>query len=122
MSTIYEIMQHNYTHRIKESGVHTSLHPVCPCPNEVPSAYALQYHSTDVVTAYPNGSVKLDSGGWITSTTKERINRYLPIGQLYQKKFGWFIAMPDGEQVEFRDGMTITPRGMCVYSGKGAVA
>lgn len=37
---------------------------------------AVQYHETDIVTYYRDGTVELDTGGWLTSTTKERLNRY----------------------------------------------
>lgn len=99
---VYEIMKHNYEHKVRESGVSTLLHPV-------DGGYALRYHQTDVVTAYPDGSVKLDSGGWRTPTTKERINRYLPTGYvLYQKNNKWWISTPHGE-IAFKDGMVINP-------------
>jgi hypothetical protein len=118
MSTIYEVMHHNFTHHIKESGVHTSIHPVCPCPRlsesehpqETPTAYALQYHATDVITAYPDGRIILRSGGWMTPTTKERINRYLIPGcQLYQKKGAWYVTMYGKPDVKFSEGIVIGP-------------
>jgi len=34
----------------------------------------MKYHDTDVATFYPDNSMTLDSGGWHTITTKERIN------------------------------------------------
>jgi len=39
---------------------------------------AVRLHSTDVVTLHRDGSFQLDSGGWNTITTRDRINRYLP--------------------------------------------
>lgn len=114
MTTIYDVMKHNHTHGVKEKGVSTLLHPL-------DNAYALQYHQTDVVTAYPDGSVKLDSGGYSTPhfawsnrtmtqspTTRERISRYLPKGvRLHQQDNKWWITMPTGHIVEFKDGMVI---------------
>lgn len=38
----------------------------------------VRYHETDIVTAYVDGSVSFDSGGWRTYTTKERMNDFLP--------------------------------------------
>jgi len=73
---------------------------------------ALLYHSTDVVTFKPNGDMILNSGGWYTSTTKERIN--MGIGnRLSQSKGVWYI---DGDK-RFADGMVIKANGTV----KGAV-
>ena len=100
MATVYEVMEHNLTHKIKERGVDTRLH-------RVGEAIALQYHWTDVVVAYPDGSVVLRHGGWWTKTTKERINRYLPSGYtLYQKNYTWYLATPNGT-LPFNSGMRI---------------
>ncbi len=53
---------------------------------------AVKLHQTDVVTFYPCGSVKLDSGGWRTVTTKARINEYAEEVRVYQKKHQWYVA------------------------------
>lgn len=54
-------------------------------------------------------AVRIDSCGWSTSTTKERLNgvlEYANAGQIFQKNFEWFIRR--GEKViEFRDGMLV---------------
>jgi hypothetical protein len=39
---------------------------------------AVRLHNTDVVIASVDGTVRLDSGGWRTVTTKDRMCRYLP--------------------------------------------
>lgn len=39
---------------------------------------SLRLHSTDVVTWYRNGDIKLNTGGWNTVTTRDRINEYSP--------------------------------------------
>jgi hypothetical protein len=115
--TIYEIMQHRLRTGEEENGVATHLHETGD------GAIALKYHATDVVTAYPDGSIKLDSGGysqphyaWSTKTktqsptTRERISRYLPEGfSLYQEKKLWWVAFPNGDVLEFIDGMVIRP-------------
>lgn len=65
--------------------------------------------NTDI--AILDGSkLTLDSGGWHTKLTKDRINDTLnflglPI-RLVQEKFGWFISGPAGKE-KFVDGMTI---------------
>ena len=63
---------------------------------------AIRLHSTDVVTFTTDNKVILDTGGWSTVTTKARMNQYLPTGYgVYQHDYEWFIALPDGEPVEF---------------------
>lgn len=54
---------------------------------------AVRLHATDVVTFHADGTATLNSGGWLTVTTKERINRYLPSGiVLHSVKGRWFLA------------------------------
>lgn len=64
------------------------------------------YHQNPIVVQ--SGDVyRLSSCGWQTSTTKERINRYLPTGyRVYQDDFTWYLDTPE-ETLEFRDGMEI---------------
>lgn len=64
---------------------------------------AIELHGTNVVVIYPDDSVMLNSGGWRTSTTKDRINKYSPV-RVYQKDFEWFLS--DG--TPFEDGMIVT--------------
>jgi hypothetical protein len=74
------------------------------------NAYEIQYRDTVVVTRFPDDSVKLNSGGWRTPTTKQRINEYIPIGySLYQEKGLWYVSTPTGETLLFQDGMKIDP-------------
>lgn len=66
------------------------------------------YHQSPVVTER-DGTYRLSSCGYQTSTTKERINRYLPRGyRVVQRDFVWYLETPEGTE-EFEDGMTITP-------------
>jgi len=62
------------------------------------------YHETDVVT-FDDLTVKLDNGGWPTSTTKLRMNQAsieLGLGfWVYQYKKQWFVDTPTQEAVPF---------------------
>jgi len=72
------------------------------------SEIALHYYNTDIVLYNPDGSLSLNSGGYRTVTTKQRINWALPQGwYLYQKDWEWFITQPDGTDIPFLDGMTV---------------
>lgn len=75
---------------------------------------AVRYQATDVVTYRPDGTIALDSGGWLTSTTKARINEYTR-AHVYAVKGQW--ALSDGPSWEARqtsvyyDGMLIDENG-----------
>jgi hypothetical protein len=52
---------------------------------------AVKYHDTDIVTFRSDGSIVVNSGGWRTSTTKERINRYAGL-HISQYKSIWYVT------------------------------
>lgn len=90
-------------------------------------AYAIRLHGTDVVTFMPDDSIRLDSGGWQTPTTRERIGsalRRVPLplampqahgsATCYTLGMGDGVAAlgcPDGRLLAYRDGLTIEPDG-----------
>lgn len=83
----------------------------------------VQYHNT-IVIKWDENSITLDSGGWKTKTTKERINQASDTHELgigvFQRKFEWFVIFRNPEyltapgqvpywlsqEVPFEDGMT----------------
>ena len=69
----------------------------------------LRLHSTYVVTFRPNGSLILNTGGWQTATTKDRVNRVIRGHgwSVYAKARTWYIAPRDGTAVRFEDDFTI---------------
>ena len=50
---------------------------------------AIRLHYTNIITVKPNGNIILNSGGWKTNTTKDRINKYL---NTYLKGKNWNIS------------------------------
>jgi hypothetical protein len=95
---------------------------------------AVRFHQTDVVTAYPDGKVVAETGGWRPgggriaygwrrepgTTTRDRINSWLTSGwHIYQQKNEWFWynynaneGMWDSDtRIPFNDGDTIHPDG-----------
>lgn len=68
--------------------------------------YAIRLHATDVVTIHADGTYTLNTGGWRTRTTKERINEYAPV-RAYQLRGKWYI----GAGVPFYDGMRVDAHG-----------
>ena len=73
-------------------------------------AKVLRYHETDIVVSRNDGTFILDSGGYKTKMTKERINGYIPDQfSLYQGGSLWYLSAPKGKEYVFSDGMIIGP-------------
>jgi hypothetical protein len=68
--------------------------------------YGVKYVATVVVEIREDGTYRLDTGGWRTVTTKERINYYAPV-RMYQRNHVWYLK--DG--VPFSDGIIVDKRG-----------
>ncbi len=72
----------------------------------------VRYHSTDVVTVYPNGKIVLNTGGYRSATTKTRMNqasRQYGLGfQVFQSKYDWYVEV-DGHTLDF-EGRELTIR------------
>ena len=56
------------------------------------SSYGVKLHNTCVVVLHPDGSSEIRTGGWNTSTTKNRINKYSPHASIVQVDYGWYIG------------------------------
>jgi len=100
-----------------------------------PDRLAIRFHSTEVVTAYPDGRVVVDSGGWKQgtgghgynvgwssepgTTTMARMNDWLCSGwQIYRLKNEWYWYNQAGERpwesakrLPYSDRDTIKPDG-----------
>lgn len=123
----------NVTH---EDGYHQPVNGrtgsrACPCELDtqkgayrdvtiqMPSGLTLHYYHQSPVVVVLNGRYRLDSHGYRTPTTKQRINRYLPSGyRVVQRDHEWHLQTydPDGSTDQqdkshepFEDGMTIKP-------------
>ena len=76
----------------------------------------ITYHRTDVVRFKRAGdkvTVKLNSNGWRTPTTKLRMNQaahQFGLGySVAQRHFDWYVTLrADGRELPFADGMTFT--------------
>ena len=68
-------------------------------------------HTTDVVTRLPDGRIKLNSGGWKSPTTKDRMNAFAPGYRITSGRGGWYVSsglpymLP--KSVAFYDGMIL---------------
>lgn len=72
---------------------------------------ALRLHDTDIVVYRANGDITLDSGGWRTYTTKDRMNTYGPFKWVSQDKGVWYVCTSDAERYRYDDGITLHPDG-----------
>lgn len=78
---------------------------------------ALMLHSTDVLTFKANGDIVLNSGGWHTPTTKDRINYGLSsIAVISQTNGIWYLGIryeykEDGDTYRFADNMVLHRNG-----------
>jgi hypothetical protein len=64
------------------------------------------HHSTPVVTFHKDGTIEVTTGGWYSSTTKERINDALRKHgyNFFIEKGDWFVK-DHSDTYEFTDGM-----------------
>ena len=69
-------------------------------------AIGIKLHATTIVRINADGTMVLNSGGWLTPTTEERLNRYTP-ARISQRNSVWY--MRDGSM--FYDGMVIDADG-----------
>lgn len=67
---------------------------------------AIKLHNTYVVKIHADGTYTLNSGGWQTVTTKDRINQYSPV-RVYQEKYQWFVTI-NNKPYPFIDGMVVS--------------
>ena len=69
----------------------------------------VKYHNT-VVVEFDIDQIILNSGGWKTLTTKNRMNQtsneYNLGFQVFQKDFDWYVDF-DGKIIPFKDGMIL---------------
>ena len=68
------------------------------------------YHKTSVVVRNADGSIRLDSGGWKTATTKLAMNQASAQDNLgfrvSQRGGEWFVDWR-GNELQFTDGMVL---------------
>jgi hypothetical protein len=67
----------------------------------------LRLHSTDIITWIGN-KIILNSGGWRTTTTKSRMNEFLPKDiKIFQKEGDWYVEYKGDYVVRFNDGIQL---------------
>lgn len=69
------------------------------------NSVGIMLHSTYVVKIHEDNTYTLQTGGWQTVTTKDRINQYSPV-RVYQRKYEWFVKI-NGKEYPFMEGMVV---------------
>lgn len=81
----------------------------------------IRLHLTDIITFNLDGSVTLNSGGWQTVTTKDRMNKFAPC-RVFQEKSVWYVSLDGGwdrkNRIPYKDGITIHPDGSVTGEGE----
>jgi len=72
---------------------------------------AVRLHDTDIVTWDVNGPITFYTGGWNTSTTRERLNRYAPPGVGFYQRDGVAYVRSHGNVKPLDDGITLDAAG-----------
>ena len=72
----------------------------------------VRLHGTDILRYYADGRIEVNTGGWNTTTTLQRINAYLPDGIRVGTVSGEPFIYVNGEQFHMhRNGATISADG-----------
>jgi len=103
-----ELLEFAKSNRARKLAHNTQLIVDVEKPEE---GIGIQYHSTEIITFYSDGSIRLNTNGWQTSTTKARFNAFLPRRiSVWQNLGSWYVTTPEGA-FEFEDGMVIKLEG-----------
>jgi len=75
----------------------------------------IRLHDTDILQFLPDGSILIDTGGWNTPTTRDRINTYLPADWRVYTDRGSLVLSGDNRKgivrvQRFRKRVRIGPR------------
>ena len=75
--------------------------------------YAVWGHPVAVLNPKKK-TVWISSAGYHTNLTKNRLNKVIPAGHIYQKNYSWYYATPKGKGLPFKNGMKFKARGRYV--------
>jgi hypothetical protein len=73
---------------------------------------AIRLHATDILLFDKSGRVMVTTGGWMTVTTKARLNEYLPGGyRIWSTRGVWYWHNGTADKRVYTDGDSILPNG-----------
>ena len=77
-------------------------------------SFGVRLHDTQIIQWYEDGRIVLNTDGWTTVTTKERMNRALrPKWNVYSDKGVWYV-----NDHPYADGITLFPDGTVTGEGE----
>jgi hypothetical protein len=77
----------------------------------------IKLHETIVVNYFDDGKIQLNTDGWKTITTRDRMNYWQNDFEIYQMKFIWYLLYKDNKYL-FQDNMILFPSGKVELNGK----
>ena len=77
---------------------------------------SIRFHNTDIITFNPDNTIVLNSGGYRTITTKERINKFAPVN-IFQKNGLWYLANNNNYPHNFDDAYLFYDN--CIINNEG---
>lgn len=78
---------------------------------------AVRLHQTDILIFSPDGTIEYNTGGWKTSTTKERMNSYGTLN-LWTNRGVWYVGKSwEDKSVVYADGIKVMPDGKITGAG-----
>jgi hypothetical protein len=82
----------------------------------------IRHFHTNIVTEKPNGNFVLNTNGWKSYTTKERLNQYAPV-RIWQEKGLWYLSSgdyydKDQTVTNFYDGIELDKDGNLISEVK----
>ena len=84
------------------------------------TSIGVKLHSTFIVVIHNNDTIELNTGGWETWTTRNRINKILGFlfgpeaPRVYTTKDFMHLWEPKRRPIEFFDGMILNDSGRCI--------
>ncbi len=63
----------------------------------------IRLYKTDIITFHIDGMIELNTGGFYTNTTRNRLNRFQPF-TVYQKNYEWYV---ESKNLPFYDGIKL---------------
>lgn len=87
---------------LRKIGHNTYVHP----SRREAGAVGITYHSTEIITIHVDNTYTLRTNGWLTPTTKLRLNKCSP-ARVWAHRGEWFI----GDGHEYAEGMRVDRYG-----------
>ena len=77
----------------------------------------IKLHKTIIIDYFEDGRIRLDTDGWKTITTRDRMNYWQNDFEIYQMKFVWYLMYRDNRYL-FVDNMILFPSGKVELNGE----